>query len=260
MIPFRNKVEMAFTNGRVFYKSSFSLARSSVYWEIFRGDLSGDAIGRMPLRWTRLLEREEWGSHHLPRLHTGARSARQSKELVLFLFFSMYWLRLSTIQWSLFLLWLQEVIEAIAESAFKTSDYPVILSFENHCNPKQQAKIAQYCREYFGEMMLDTPLESHPVSSLSISPEIGPVNHKKYRSLFWRPSKITKKKRYASRLGNLLVKKAVCGWFLYIVIIILPLSLSCVCIMVAAWDRKEGGSIRSIFRRGALGYRMVVEC
>lgn len=31
-----------------------------------------------------------------------------------------------------FLSWLQEVIEAIAESAFKTSPYPVILSFENH--------------------------------------------------------------------------------------------------------------------------------
>jgi len=55
----------------------------------------------------------------------------------------------------------KEVIEAIAESAFKTSEYPVVLSFENHCNPKQQAKIAQYCREYFGEMMLDNPLESH---------------------------------------------------------------------------------------------------
>ena len=29
---------------------------------------------------------------------------------------------------------LQEVIEAIGESAFKVSDYPVILSFENHCS------------------------------------------------------------------------------------------------------------------------------
>lgn len=55
----------------------------------------------------------------------------------------------------------RDVIEAIAESAFKTSDYPVILSFENHCNTKQQAKIAQYCREFFGEMLLDAPLESH---------------------------------------------------------------------------------------------------
>ena len=32
----------------------------------------------------------------------------------------------------------KEVLEAIAECAFKTSDYPVILSFENHCNPRQQ--------------------------------------------------------------------------------------------------------------------------
>ncbi|XP_029160084.1 1-phosphatidylinositol 4,5-bisphosphate phosphodiesterase classes I and II isoform X2 [Nylanderia fulva] len=55
----------------------------------------------------------------------------------------------------------RDVIEAIAESAFKTSDYPVILSFENHCNPRQQAKIAQYCRELFGEMLLEAPLESH---------------------------------------------------------------------------------------------------
>lgn len=32
----------------------------------------------------------------------------------------------------------KDVLEAIAETAFKTSDYPVILSFENHCNPRQQ--------------------------------------------------------------------------------------------------------------------------
>lgn len=55
----------------------------------------------------------------------------------------------------------KEVLEAIAESAFKTSEYPVILSFENHCNPRQQAKIANYCRDIFGEMLLDSPLESH---------------------------------------------------------------------------------------------------
>ncbi|XP_014213260.1 1-phosphatidylinositol 4,5-bisphosphate phosphodiesterase classes I and II isoform X2 [Copidosoma floridanum] len=55
----------------------------------------------------------------------------------------------------------RDVIEAIADSAFKTSEYPVVLSFENHCNPRQQAKIAQYCREFFGDMLLDAPLESH---------------------------------------------------------------------------------------------------
>ncbi|KAI5752970.1 hypothetical protein M8J77_022342 [Diaphorina citri] len=59
----------------------------------------------------------------------------------------------------------KDVIEAIAESAFKTSDYPVILSFENHCNTKQQAKIAQYCRDYFKDMLLDTPLDSHKLEA-----------------------------------------------------------------------------------------------
>lgn len=36
----------------------------------------------------------------------------------------------------------KDVIEAIAESAFKTSDFPVILSFENHCNPRQQVRFS----------------------------------------------------------------------------------------------------------------------
>ncbi|KAJ8919539.1 hypothetical protein NQ315_002160 [Exocentrus adspersus] len=55
----------------------------------------------------------------------------------------------------------KEVLEAIAESSFKTSDFPVVLSFENHCNPRQQAKIANYCREIFGDMLLESPLESY---------------------------------------------------------------------------------------------------
>lgn len=59
----------------------------------------------------------------------------------------------------------RDVLEAIAESAFKTSDYPVILSFENHCNPRQQAKIANYCREIFGDMLLDKPLDSYPLEA-----------------------------------------------------------------------------------------------
>ena len=38
----------------------------------------------------------------------------------------------------------KDVLEAIAESAFKTSDYPVILSFENHCNPRQQVSLMNF--------------------------------------------------------------------------------------------------------------------
>ncbi|KAK6642093.1 hypothetical protein RUM44_013816 [Polyplax serrata] len=72
----------------------------------------------------------------------------------------------------------KEVIEAIAESAFKTSDFPVILSFENHCNPRQQAKIAQYCREIFGDMLLDVPLDSHPLEPGSFLPSPAVLRHK----------------------------------------------------------------------------------
>ncbi|XP_060711356.1 1-phosphatidylinositol 4,5-bisphosphate phosphodiesterase beta-3-like isoform X2 [Hemiscyllium ocellatum] len=58
----------------------------------------------------------------------------------------------------------KEVIEAIAESAFKTSSYPVILSFENHVDSsKQQAKMAEYCRTIFGDALVIDPLEKYPL-------------------------------------------------------------------------------------------------
>uniref|UniRef100_A0A8C4IER2 Phosphoinositide phospholipase C n=1 Tax=Dicentrarchus labrax TaxID=13489 RepID=A0A8C4IER2_DICLA len=60
----------------------------------------------------------------------------------------------------------KEVIEAIAESAFKTSPFPIILSFENHVDsPKQQAKMAEYCRSIFGDALLTESLEKYPLES-----------------------------------------------------------------------------------------------
>uniref|UniRef100_A0A3B3YPB7 1-phosphatidylinositol 4,5-bisphosphate phosphodiesterase n=1 Tax=Poecilia mexicana TaxID=48701 RepID=A0A3B3YPB7_9TELE len=60
----------------------------------------------------------------------------------------------------------KEVIEAIAECAFKTSPFPVILSFENHVDsPKQQAKMAEYCRSIFGDALLMEPLEKYPLDA-----------------------------------------------------------------------------------------------
>uniref|UniRef100_A0A7N6FKX3 1-phosphatidylinositol 4,5-bisphosphate phosphodiesterase n=1 Tax=Anabas testudineus TaxID=64144 RepID=A0A7N6FKX3_ANATE len=60
----------------------------------------------------------------------------------------------------------KEVIEAIAECAFKTSPFPVILSFENHVDsPKQQAKMAEYCRSIFGDALLTEPLEKYPLEA-----------------------------------------------------------------------------------------------
>uniref|UniRef100_A0A3Q4GXH8 1-phosphatidylinositol 4,5-bisphosphate phosphodiesterase n=1 Tax=Neolamprologus brichardi TaxID=32507 RepID=A0A3Q4GXH8_NEOBR len=65
----------------------------------------------------------------------------------------------------------KEVIEAIAESAFKTSPYPVILSFENHVDSaKQQAKMAEYCRTIFGDALLIEPLEKYPLSEGQLLP------------------------------------------------------------------------------------------
>nr|XP_015206174.1 PREDICTED: 1-phosphatidylinositol 4,5-bisphosphate phosphodiesterase beta-2 isoform X1 [Lepisosteus oculatus] len=58
----------------------------------------------------------------------------------------------------------KDVIEAIAESAFKTSKYPVILSFENHVDSvKQQEKMANYCKTIFGDALLVDPLEKYPL-------------------------------------------------------------------------------------------------
>ncbi|KFD49915.1 hypothetical protein M513_09244 [Trichuris suis] len=57
----------------------------------------------------------------------------------------------------------KDVIMAIKESAFVTSDYPVILSFENHCSKKNQLKMAKYCMEIFGDLLLSKPLPSNPL-------------------------------------------------------------------------------------------------
>uniref|UniRef100_A0A1I7VXC7 Phosphoinositide phospholipase C n=1 Tax=Loa loa TaxID=7209 RepID=A0A1I7VXC7_LOALO len=57
----------------------------------------------------------------------------------------------------------KDVIIAIAETAFVVSEFPVILSLENHCSVKQQKKIALYCREIFGNFLLTEPLNNYPI-------------------------------------------------------------------------------------------------
>ena len=52
---------------------------------------------------------------------------------------------------------------AIRDCAFVTSEYPVILSFENHCCRAQQYKLAKYCDEIFGDLLLKEPLPESPV-------------------------------------------------------------------------------------------------
>ncbi|XP_004542205.1 1-phosphatidylinositol 4,5-bisphosphate phosphodiesterase beta-4 isoform X1 [Maylandia zebra] len=57
----------------------------------------------------------------------------------------------------------KDVIQAIKETAFVTSDFPVILSFENHCSKPQQYKMAKYCEEIFGDLLLKQPLENYAI-------------------------------------------------------------------------------------------------
>ena len=58
----------------------------------------------------------------------------------------------------------KEAIIAIRDCAFVTSEYPIILSFENHCCKKQQYKLAKYCDEYFGDLLSKEALPDSPVS------------------------------------------------------------------------------------------------
>ncbi|XP_013782040.2 1-phosphatidylinositol 4,5-bisphosphate phosphodiesterase-like [Limulus polyphemus] len=57
----------------------------------------------------------------------------------------------------------KDVFYAIRDCAFVTSDYPVILSFENHCSKTQQYKLARYCDEILGELLLKEPLPEYPL-------------------------------------------------------------------------------------------------
>ncbi|KAF2902540.1 hypothetical protein ILUMI_03640 [Ignelater luminosus] len=57
----------------------------------------------------------------------------------------------------------KDVIIAIRDTAFVTSDSPLILSFENHCCKAQQYKLAKYCDEILGDLLLREPLEDFPL-------------------------------------------------------------------------------------------------
>uniref|UniRef100_A0A7N8Y4V2 1-phosphatidylinositol 4,5-bisphosphate phosphodiesterase gamma n=1 Tax=Mastacembelus armatus TaxID=205130 RepID=A0A7N8Y4V2_9TELE len=47
-----------------------------------------------------------------------------------------------------------DVLTTIKEHAFVTSDYPIILSIEDHCSIVQQRNMATYFKKVFGEMLL----------------------------------------------------------------------------------------------------------
>lgn len=52
-----------------------------------------------------------------------------------------------------------EVVRAIKDNAFVASDYPLILSLENHCSIPQQKVMAQTFKEVFGDCLLTQPVD-----------------------------------------------------------------------------------------------------
>jgi phosphatidylinositol phospholipase C gamma-1 len=74
-----------------------------------------------------------------------------------------------------------EVIKCIKEHAFATTDYPVILSIEQHCDIPQQRIMAKQFKEVFGDMLLVQPIDTSAQSLPSPNQLKGRViiKHKK---------------------------------------------------------------------------------
>ncbi|KAM6934380.1 1-phosphatidylinositol 4,5-bisphosphate phosphodiesterase delta-4 [Xenentodon cancila] len=53
----------------------------------------------------------------------------------------------------------KDVISTLKEYAFKTSDFPVIVSVENHCGVEQQTVMAQHLSQILGDTLLTTTLD-----------------------------------------------------------------------------------------------------
>ena len=54
----------------------------------------------------------------------------------------------------------KDVIQAVKDYGFVTSEYPVILSFENHCSIPQQKQMATYCKKILGKLLVVPDLRS----------------------------------------------------------------------------------------------------
>jgi phosphatidylinositol phospholipase C delta len=63
----------------------------------------------------------------------------------------------------------EDCIKVINEYAFEASEYPLIISLEVHCNPEQQAIMAEVMRTVFGEKLIQQPLDE--LSETLPSPE-----------------------------------------------------------------------------------------
>ena len=71
-----------------------------------------------------------------------------------------------------------EALEAIKETAFKNSPYPVVLSFENHCSPKFQTRMSEHIEEILGEENLYMLPESTSQEEFGLFPSPHELKYK----------------------------------------------------------------------------------
>uniref|UniRef100_UPI003F583729 1-phosphatidylinositol 4,5-bisphosphate phosphodiesterase delta-4 isoform X2 n=1 Tax=Odontesthes bonariensis TaxID=219752 RepID=UPI003F583729 len=67
----------------------------------------------------------------------------------------------------------KDVISTLKEYAFRASDFPVIVSLENHCGVEQQTVMAQHLKQILGDMLLTTPLNGQIPQQLPSPQELS---------------------------------------------------------------------------------------
>ncbi|XP_042345978.1 1-phosphatidylinositol 4,5-bisphosphate phosphodiesterase delta-4-like isoform X1 [Plectropomus leopardus] len=66
----------------------------------------------------------------------------------------------------------RDVVSTLKEYAFKVSDFPVILSIENHCGVEQQTVMAQHLSQILGDTLLTTLLDGQVPQQLPSPQEL----------------------------------------------------------------------------------------
>ncbi|XP_034031611.1 1-phosphatidylinositol 4,5-bisphosphate phosphodiesterase gamma-2 [Thalassophryne amazonica] len=96
----------------------------------------------------------------------------------------------------------EDVVKTINEHAFVTSDFPVILSIEEHCPIEQQRQMARIFKEVFGDKLLTEPVE-HMAEQLPSPTQLKGKIILKHKKLNVEGGETTKDFRRGQKQGDL---------------------------------------------------------
>uniref|UniRef100_A0A8C7Y3Y0 1-phosphatidylinositol 4,5-bisphosphate phosphodiesterase gamma n=1 Tax=Oryzias sinensis TaxID=183150 RepID=A0A8C7Y3Y0_9TELE len=96
----------------------------------------------------------------------------------------------------------EDVVKAINEHAFVTSDFPLILSIEEHCPIEQQRQMARIFKEVFGDKLLTEPVE-HMAEQLPSPTQLKGKIVLKHKKLNVEGGGFTKDFRKGQKQGDL---------------------------------------------------------